>query len=240
MESSIEKSLPICSADDPLIGAQEPTDTEINRAYNIFDAERMKYYKNVFVKTNRDFTGHKTSKPDEWRDFSEVVKICNANGFNIDSYIKYCLLNRLVPKSRGRNLSDISYLRNTPQIMDYAANKNEIERLFGIYRSIQRTILLIKRLKNDTGETATNTIKKLLSSSSLSVYLTTGTVSPYFVALLPNASVIIHKVIDRNCEDGTVLIDFCNRIREFSKSAKNSLSMFYPSAMCKTLVEMCS
>jgi hypothetical protein len=238
-DASIEESLPICNADE-VSSALEPSDDDINYAYNIFDAEKMKYFNNIFVKTNRDFLRRKKSKPSEWNDFSEVVKLCRVNGFNLQCYIKYCFLNRLVTRSRGRSLSDISYLRNTPQIMDYARNKTEIEKLFSIYRSIQKSILLVRKMNREHGLETMQTIKKLLMSKKLSIFISTGTVSPYFVALIPKASIIIHAILDRRCEDGTTLIDFCNRIGIYSKEAIKSLSMFYPNAMTKTIVEMCS
>lgn len=238
-DASTEEYLPICDIDG-LSGIAEPSDADINFAYNVFDAEKMKYFHDVFVSLKRDFTKRKNSKPSEWRDFANVVKMCRINKFNLKCYIKYCFLNRLVPKSKGRTLSDISFLRNTPQIMDYARNREKIERLYAIYVSIQKTIIVVRGICKKTGCTAKESIKKLLSSQQLSTYISTGTVSPYFIALIPKASVIIHNKIDRQCEDGTVLIDFCNRIAKYGKSAIESLSMFYPNSMTKTIVEMCS
>ena len=219
--------------------AREPTDAEINAAYNLFDAEKMKYYHNVFVKLDRDFSRRKTTKPSEWSDFADVIKLCRSGGFDLRSYIKYCYLNRLVPKSRGKSLSDISYLKNTPQIINYARNKDRIERLYAVYRSIQKSILLVRKLCSESGDGPKQSIKKLLTSERLSEYMTTGTLSPYFVALIPNASILIHNMIGRR-EDGTVLVDFCNRIAKYSKDAAAALSMFFPSAMAKTVVELCS
>ena len=239
--ASTEEFLPICNVGDVSSSSvEEPSDDDIIYAYNLFDAEKMKYFRNVFVRLNRDFRRRKTAKPDEWKDFSEVIKLCKINGFDFQCYLKYCFLNRLVPKSRGKTLSDISYLRNTPQLIDYARNRTKIEKLYSIYRSIQKTILLIRKIKKETGETAMRSIKRILSSEKLSTYLSTGTVSPYFVALIPKANIIIHKIIDRDCEDGTTLIDFCNRINIYGKMAIESLSMFYPNSMTKTIVEMCS
>lgn len=237
-ETNIGKSLPICSASE--ISAYEPCDDEINHAYNIFDAEKMKYYKNVFVRLDRDFTSRKRSNPAEWRDFSDVVKICKSNNFNLECYIKYSFINRLVVKSKGRVLSDISYLRNTPQIMAYAKNIKEIERLFRIYRSIQKSILLVRKIVKETNTDTRNTIKKLLSSGKLSIYISTGVLSPYFVSLIPNSGLLIHKLMDGRNEDRVVLIDFCNRIGIYGLDAQKSMSMFYPNSMKKNIVELCS
>lgn len=240
-EANIEESLPICRSEDmSKAEMKEPTDDEVNFAYNIFDAEKMKYFSNVFVKLNRDFRRRKTTRPSEWKDFSEVIKLCKANGFDLKCYIKYCFLNRLVPKSRGKTISDISFLRNVPQVLDYARNKSNIERLYSIYRSIQKTIIMVRKMSKDNSESANETIKKILSSKKLSTFISTGLVSPYFIALIPNASNIIHKILEKRCEDGTVLLDFCNGIRHYGKTAIDSLSMFYPSSMTKTVVEMCS
>ena len=230
--------MPICDVGE--ISIQEPSDEEINSAYNIFDAEKMKYFKNVFVSLKRDFRGRKTRKPSEWNDFSSVVKLCKVNGFNLPCYIKYCFLNRLVPKSRGRVISDISYLRNTPQIISYAKDKTEIERLFRIYRSIQKTIILVKKISNQTGCDAKTTIKNLLSSGNLSVYIDTGTISPYFIALIPNSAMIIHKLMNIKNEDRVVLIDLCNRIKIYGIDAQKSMSTFYPNSMTKNIIEICS
>ena len=199
----------------------------------------VQYFQNVFVKLNRDFRRRKTTKPEEWKDFSEVIRLCAANGFDLQCYIKYCFLNRLVPRSKGRTISDISYLKNTPQLMDYASNRAKIERLYSIYRSIQKTIFLVRKINKETDSDSIHTIKNLLSSKRLSTYLSTGTVSPYFVALIPKSAMMIHKIIDRDCEDCVTLIDFCNRIGRYGKDAIASLSMFYPNAMAKTVVEMC-
>lgn len=240
-EVNTEESLPICDIGDVSnISSCEPSDDDINYAYNLFDAEKMKYFKNVFVKLNRDFRRRKHEKPEEWKDFSDVIKLCRTNGFDLRCYIKYCFLNRLVPKSRGKVLSDISYLRNTPQLLDYARNRVEIERLYSIYRSIQKTILLIKRISKDNGYTAAQSIKRILSSKKLSTLISTGTVSPYFIALIPNANIIIHKIFGRSCEDCGTLIDFCNSIGRYGKNAIESLSMFYPNSMANTIIEMCS
>lgn len=240
-EANIEESLPICRSEDSSAeSVKEPTDDEINFAYNIFDAEKMKYFSNVFVKLNRDFRRRKTSRPSEWNDFAEVIKLCRINGFDLKCYIKYCFINRLVPKSRGKTLSDVSFLRNVPQVLDYARNKNNIERLYSIYRSIQKTIIVIRKMSKTNCESASNSIKKILSSKKLSTFISTGLISPYFIALIPNASKIIHSIFEKRCEDGTVLLDFCNGIRHYGKSAIESLSMFYPSSMTKTVVEMCS
>jgi hypothetical protein len=124
--------------------------------------------------------------------------------------------------------------------MDYASKKTKIEALYAVYRSIQKTILLVRRMAKDGDCSGREAIKSILSSRGLSRYLSTGVVSPYFVALIPKASVIIHGILDRKCEDGTTLIDFCNRIGIYSQKAIESLSMFYPNAMTKTIVEMCS
>lgn len=239
--ANIEESLPICRSEEiPSSESHEPTDVEINRAYNIFDAEKMKYFKNVFVRLNRDFSSRKKAKPEEWSNFSEVIKICNANGFNLQCYLKYCFLKRLVPKGRGRSLSDISYLKNVPQILDYAKNRREIERLYKIYRSIQATIILIRKTSKQRSENAKTSIKRLISSDSLSTYITSGAVSPYFLALIPNVSRLIIGKIDKQCEDGVTLLDFCNRSQIYAKNAISALSMFYPNSMAKSIVELCS
>lgn len=221
-------------------GIPEPSDDEINRAYNIFDAEKMKYYRGVFVKLNRDFTSRKGSSPSEWKDFSEVIKLCSANRFDMPCYIKWCFLNRLVPKSKGKALSDVSYLRNVPQIMAYAEDRDGIERLYRVYRSIQKTIMLVKRLSKEDGCTAKETIRKIMSSGKLSTYVSTGTVSPFFVSLIPNSGPLVHRLMDRGSEDRVVLIDLCNCIPEYSRTATKAMSTFYPNAMAKTVVELCA
>ena len=230
--------MPICSVNE--VALQEPSDDEINRAYNIFDAEKMKYFKNVFVSLNRDFRPRKTRKPNEWNDFAAVIKLCKANNFDVGCYIKYCFLNRLVPKSKGHMISDISYLKNTPQILAYAREKKEIERLFKIYRSIQKTIFLVKKISKQTGDTTKATIRNILSSGKLSIYVDTGTVSPYFIALIPNAAMIVQLLMNRKNEDRGFLIDLCNRINIYGLSAQKSMSMFYPNSMTKNIIELCS
>lgn len=240
-DANTEEFLPICNIGDvSQSSVAEPSDDDINYVYNLFDAEKMKYFHNVFVKLNRDFRRRKNSKPEEWKNFSEVIKLCKINNFDLKCYLKYCFLNRLVPKSRGKMLSDISYLKNTPQIIDYARNKEKIEKLYSIYRSIQKSILIIRKIKKENGETAAQSIKRVLSSEKLATYISTGLLSPYFIALIPKADIIIHKILGRNCEDGTILIDFCNRINIYGRNAIESLSMFYPNSMTKTIVEMCS
>lgn len=234
---SIEESLPIFETGEKNV--DEPSDVEVNRAYNIFDAEKLKYYRNVMASLNRDFTKHKTTKPDEWKDFAAVVKLCRANGFKLDCYIKYCFLNRLVPKARGRMLGDVSYLRNIPQIIDYSRNKVEIERLFSIYRSIQKTIILMKRMVKESGGTPKSVLRDVFSSGKLSTYVTTGTMSPYFISLIPKAAQLIHKLMNRYDEDCGELIDLCNRIEIYGKNAQKAMSMFYPNAMTKTIMELC-
>lgn len=235
--SSTEEYLPTFSTGEE--DAYEPSDAEVNRAYNIFDAEKLKYYRNIMASLNRDFTKRKTSKPDEWKDFVSVVKLCRANKFKLDCYVKYCFLNRLVPKARGRMLGDVSYLKNLPQIIDYTRNKIEIERLFSIYRSIQKTIMIVKKTVKETGMSPKAVLKDIFSSGKLSNYVTTGTLSPYFIALIPKAAQLIHNLMNRHAEDCGELMDLCNRIEIYGKDAQKSMSMFYPNAMAKTIIELC-
>lgn len=236
--SGIGESLPSFEVDGSI--EYIPTDAEINRAYNIFDAEKLKYYRNVMASLHRDFTKRKDRHPKEWNDFMSVVRMCKANRFNLGCYIKYCFLNRLVPKARGKMLGDVSYLNNTPQLIDYARNKTEIERLFAVYRSIQRTIILVKRMIGENGGTPKTVIKDILSSGKLSHYVTTGMVSPYFISLIPKASQLVHTLMDRYEEDCTELMDLCNRMEIYGKDAQKSMSMFYPNAMSKTILELCA
>ena len=206
----------------------------------LFDAEKMKYFKNVFVKLDRDFTTRKRTHPSEWKDFSSVVRLCAANGFVLTCYIKYSFLNRLVTKSRGKVLSDVSFLSNTPQILAYAREKDEIERLYKIYRSIQKTILLVRKASKESGCTAKEALRKIVGSAKLSTYVSTGVVSPYFVALIPKAAVLLHGMLRQEEGDRVVLLDLCNRMDIYGRDAHKAMTMFYPNSMTKSIVELCS
>ena len=214
------------------------TDDEVNSAYNYFSAESMKFYRGIYVKLDRNFRGRKDSHKSEWNDFKSVVKLCKDNGFQLKCYIKYCFLNRLVKKNRGHAISDISYLRNYPSILDYAKNKREIERLYSIYMSIRRTAFAVKKMSDGSTNGIKSTLKSVISSGKLMEFISTGSISPYFLALMPRAEFVIHKNASET-EDRAMLGDLCSRIKRIASDAVSSLKMFYPDAMGKTVVELC-
>ena len=71
--ASTEEFLPICNVGDVSSSSvEEPSDDDINYAYNLFDAEKMKYFRNVFVRLNRDFRRRKTANQMNGRTFQRL------------------------------------------------------------------------------------------------------------------------------------------------------------------------
>lgn len=210
----------------------------VNSAYNYFNYERMLAYNNVHVKTDQNYLSRKNSNPNEWHDYESVIRLCTKNNFHLRCYIKYCFVTYLAPKAKGKSLSDIVYLRNYPQVIGYAKDKINIERLYTIYCSILKTILIIKRLSKENNQDVKSVLKSLFSSGRLGEYVTTGTISQYFIALIPNIKAILFKYIDRFSDDMTIINDLHSRSENLGKDALASIRMFNSAMSTKSIIKI--
>lgn len=215
-------------------------DCVVNSAYNYFNAERMLTYNGVHVKTDRSFIMHKTSNPNEWHDYESVIRLCKKNGFHLRCYIKYCFTTYLAPKAKGKSLSDIVYLRNYPQVIGYAKNKTEIERLYAIYLSIARTVMVVKKLCKANNQTVKEVIKQIFKSGRLSEYISTGSISQYFILMIPNIRAILFKYSNEFSDDTIFINDLYSRSETIGKDAINSIKMFHPSMIGKSILTICT
>lgn len=218
------------------------SDEVVNAVYNDFSAESMKTYRNVIVGLGRNFRKRKTTNKAEWNDFVRVVEICLENGFNVRCYVKWCFLNRLVPYGKGRALKDVSYLTHIQQIMAYASKKDEVEALYGVYLSILKSVLRIRDIKKGCSDsTVSSVLKRIMSSGRLGMFLTTGRISRYFLALIPNVENVLHDMVHRNNdEDSRIVDDFCKCCPHYRKTSANAMRAFWPTAVGKSVIEICS
>lgn len=201
----------------------------------------MNHFRHVRIKLNKNFKPRKKLNPYEWSNFQHVIELCKRNGFNVKSYIKYCFLNRLVPHGKGRTISDVSYLMNFPQISDYSQNKEKIEKLYAIYISILKSVLKIRGMCKETGFTVQKTIKNILSSGFICSYVSTGTISRYFLSIIPNIDTILYEATKNDRNEERHLIDgLCSTIKQFTPKAREALEMFWPESVKMTIVELCS
>ena len=216
------------------------SDDVINAVYNDFSAESMKTYRNVIVGLKRNFKKRKKTNKAEWDCFVRVVEICLENGFNLRSYVKWCFLNRLVPHGKGRALKDIEYLTHIQQIMAYASKKDEVEALYGVYLSILKTVMKVKDAMRENGATSAKVIKSLIVSGKMGLYITTGRISRYFLALMPNIENVMHELTHgQNTEDSHVVDDFCKCCGHHRQTASKAMKMFWPTASGKSVAEIC-
>jgi hypothetical protein len=218
------------------------SDDLINAVYNDFSAESMKYYKNIIVGLKRNFKRRKKTNKVEWNDFERVISLCMENKFNIRCYVKWCFLNRLVPHDKGHALKDISYLTHIQQIMAYSANKEEIESLYKVYISILKSIIRIKNTKKEQSDKSIeDIIKNVISSGRLGMFISTGGISRYFLSLIPNIENVSHDILHRNNnEDSHIVDDFCNCCQHYRKLSAKALKTFWPSAIGKNIIQLCS
>lgn len=201
----------------------------------------MKHYRRVFVKTNKNFRPRKKQNPYEWSNFVAVIRICKQNGFNVKSYIKYCFLNRLVCHGKGRAIQDISYLTHFPQISAYAKDKEEIEKLYAVYINILKTVLRIKKMRNESGLGIKQILNRILSSGQFANYLMTGVLSKNFVALIPNIdNYIYERTKNSHSEEHCIIEGLCDNIRKIALMSHKAMNMFWPEAADKSIAEICS
>lgn len=216
------------------------SDDSVNAAYNYLNALIMFYHKDVHVGENRNFRKRKTAHPEEWLNFVNVIKLCRKYNFHLKCYITYCYINRLIPHCRGKMLSDVRYLKNPPQIIDYTKNKEKIESNYEIANSIKKTARIIKGLNEQYSLNTKNTLIKIIESGKLSDYISSGVISPFFLSLIPNARVFVHRSLKNNNTDKTVIMDLCERMGILKKKSVTALSMFEPRYLTKTISEICS
>jgi len=201
----------------------------------------MRYYRGVNVKLDRSFHKHKKSNPEEWNQFREVIRICRRNSIDIRCFIKYCFLNRLVQHQKGRILKDICYLTHHQQLAAYMRDRENIEKCYRIYISILKTAMRMRNMAKERNEPTSATVMSVIGSEFLSNYITTGVVSRYFLALIPNMSTIIHEVVKRGASgDMDVLTDLCMYLPKYSAPAAKAMKMFWPLALNKSIIEICN
>lgn len=216
------------------------SDEMINFVFNVFSAESMKYYRGILVNLNRNFKKRKTTNPDEWLNCKKVIELCEKYKFSLKCYIKYCFLNKLVLKKRGQAISDIKLILKFPCIADYQRNQTEIEKLYNIYLSITKSTLLIKNYSTHENIKVNSAIRDILKSGRLSTMIATGVISRYFLSLIPNSSSVMYKVLTNTSEDKAFINDLCSNIDKYKEDAMNSLRMFYPAALTKNIIQLCS
>lgn len=216
------------------------SDDSINFVFNVFTAESMKYYKNIIVSLNRNFINRKITNPDEWENCKKVIELCNKYNFNLKCYIKYCFIHKLATHSMGHTVSDISKLTKFSCISEYEREQKNIEKKYSVYMAIMKSIMGIKNICKETGCSSKDAIIKLINSGRLMVYISSGIISRYFLSLIPNAKSVLHKHLTNSNEHRDDVYNICSRIENDKIEAYKSLVMFYPSAIKKNIIELCS
>lgn len=216
------------------------SDDSINFVFNVFTAESMKYYKNILVSLNRNFINRKITNPDEWKNCRKVIELCDKYHFNLKCYIKYCFIHKLATHNRGHVIADISKLTKFSCIAEYEREQKSIEQLYNIYMAITKSIMGIKNICREHSCSSKEAIIKLINSGRLMSYIATGMISRYFLSLIPNAKSVLHKHLTNANEHRVDVYNICSRIEEDKTEAYKALMMFYPSAIKKSIIDLCS
>ena len=103
-----------------------------------------------------------------------------------------------------------------------------------------KSIMGIKNICKETGCSSKDAIIKLINSGRLMVYISSGIISRYFLSLIPNAKSVLHKHLTNSNEHRDDVYNICSRIENDKIEAYKSLIMFYPSAIKKNIIELCS
>lgn len=216
------------------------SDDDINYAYNLFNAESMNKYRSVRVRLDRSFKARKARHKDEWANFEKLISMCREHEFNLKCYIKYCFHNRLVPHGKGKALRDVEYLLHYQQIAVYSRLKDTVEKQYKVYMNILKSVMRLKKTKNETGESITRILKEIFKSGHLGNYISSGVISRYFLALIPNITSVLYEATKNSVdEEHHLMDDLCSTIESYKKQSIDALRTFWPDACFKSIIQIC-
>lgn len=156
-------------------------------------AKIFKYYRgwqNPFKKTVTPFklvSGKKIYKQhkDAFDAFAAKAKACK---FDVDSYLKYCVINRGINES-----CVLSCLTSTLMLNEYYNHKKREIYLNNVYNWFMKSVknIVAECIESET-YTTKDFLRHLIKNNLISIYVASGKLSIYYLAAIPS----FNKVID--------------------------------------------